>query len=182
MNFSRVKYHLICLKCQIYEIGWIFAKNMKKLSIFTNITHQVGVSILHQIFRKRTNRRSPKDGGKEAYEYHLKSYWDTPASGRNNMNTTKQAGIPHYICNWKKNNPPYISSPTLVMGYDTSCGTDNSQKLPYRDRSSSVGNKEIQDHNDDSLNANNAADEKGICEYKTHILWHAICKPWSRFY
>ena len=94
------------------------------------------------------------------------------------MKATERASVPHYFRDWSKHNQPYISSPTLLTGCNDACDMDNSNKIPYRERSFSVGNKEMECHDIDHISA---ADGKAESEYKTRVLWHAVLKQWSSF-
>ena len=124
------------------------------------------------IFRN-SKQRYPNETSNRAYGGDMKGYVDIPVGGRDTMKTTDKAGIPHYVHDWSKHKPPHISSPTLLMENNDGCNLDNIHKLPYRDRSFSVGNKEIECHNLDFASATYATDNKTDSEHKTHVLWHA---------
>ena len=85
------------------------------------------------------------------------------------MKFVERASIPHYVRDWSKHNPPYISPPTLLAGNSAASDFDNIKKPLSRDRSSSVGN------NRDPVSATCMKDENPKPEYKTHVLWHDIC-------
>ena len=124
------------------------------------------------IFRSH-KRQYPNESQHGVYEPHAKGYDGIPLNERD-MKPTQQPEIPHYVGTWNKYNAPYISSPTLLTGKNGTCDLDNIQKLPFRDRSLSVGSKEIQRHGPDAVSATDAGDRKTDCEYKPRISWHKI--------
>ena len=104
-------------------------------------------------------------------EPNIKGYGDFHVNETDNLKPTEQIGIPYYVCNWNKQNPPYISSPTLL----TAAGdVDKNQKLLFRNRSSSVGNEETSGHNPDPLSTTYSTDSKTGCDYETQVIWHNI--------
>ena len=107
-------------------------------------------------------------------EPHIEGYGDYQVSETGNLKSAGQIGIPHYVCNWNKHSPPYISSPTLLTGSSTAGDVAKSQRLLFRDRSSSVGNKETPCHDLDLLNTTYSTDRKTGCDYKTEVTWHNI--------
>ena len=141
---------------------------------FLNYPRQGILIYLHNdlIFRI-AKRRYPNKSSIPIKECGIKGYSDIPLGERDSTKAADQAGIPHYVHDWSKHNPPYISSPTLLTGYSDTCDIDKSHKQPYRDRSFSVGNREMECHDLDRIRA--AACKAGS-EYKTHVWWHAMWK------
>ena len=125
----------------------------------------------HFLFRRKTRRYS-NESGCDVYGRRVNGYDDIPTNDRDKLTVGDRVGIPHYVKNWNKHNPPYISSPTLLTGNATANEIDNGQRLPFRERSLSVGNKEIQCHDIDLISATSTAGEKIACDYKTHVVWH----------
>ena len=117
-------------------------------------------------------RRCPNENRSQTYEYRIKCYDDLPTNARGDLKAAENDTMPHYIQNWSKHNPPYISSPTLLTGLDDAYDLDKSQKLPIRDISLSVVNKETSCHDVDLAPIINAPDGKTDCGYKTNISWH----------
>ena len=141
------------------------------------------IQILHNIFSfRRTNRQYPSVNRDQAYKSHGKGCDETQFSERDSMKPTEQVVIPDYIRNWSKDNTPFISSPNLLTGYNGISDMDSSQRLPFRDRSLSAGNKNIQDQDIDPLSATYAVDKKKEYEYKTPILWHELLRTHSNVY
>ena len=130
----------------------------------------------HHIRSRSTNRQHLYKSGPGAYECRVKDYDGIPASDRDTKKAIDPARIPQYVPTWNKQNPPYISSPTLFTGDNTDCGFDICHELPYRDRSCSVGNKEMHCHSPDPVSASYAEDGKKDCEYKTRVVWYQLEK------
>ena len=155
------------------DFHWLFKwyHNQWSTTIFVN----------HHIRSRNTSRQHLCKGGPGAYECRVKDYDGIPVSERDTKKTIDPARIPQYVPIWNKHNRPYISSPTLLTGDNTDSGFDISNKLPYRDRSCSVGNKEMHCYNPDFVSAPCVEDDKKDCENKTHVVWHQIKKQWLRY-
>ena len=130
------------------------------------------------IFRRR-KLRYPTGAQCSVYEPRVKGYDGTLSDERDCMKSAEPTAIPHYLSNWNKHSTPYISSPTLLTGNNVVCESDSIGKLPYRDRSLSVGNNEFEHL--DPVSATYATDAKPDCEYKTRISWH-YTRPYKSIY
>ena len=135
-------------------------------------SREIPISTHCNLFCSRTNRRFPSDCRNRVYGPHTQDCDDSHVSERNSIKPSEKNVIPDYVHKWDKNNPPYISSPNLLVEYGSACNVDKSEELPFRDRSLSTGDKCTQGHDLHGRNATYAADNKHGCVYKTHVLWH----------
>ena len=133
---------------------------------------------------RSTNQQYSKGSQSRVNKSPVKSYDDFQDGERDNLKSANQVDIPHYVHNWSKHNPPYISSPTLVtgnlMGNNADCDWDTNKKPISRDRSLSVGNKEITCCDHDTSSATFVADGNTDNEYKTPAVWHKIWNNYTK--
>ena len=142
-------------------MSWTSVEKKIKIPKTTNIYGGTAIYLHHDLISRSTKQRCLNEGGNRTYEYRVK--------------TAQEDEIPQ-VPSWSKHKQPYISSPTLLTGNEPDCGLDNCQKLSYRDRSLSVGSKEMQCPDIDLVSAAYATNGNRGCEYQTHVLWHVIWK------
>ena len=117
------------------------------------------------IFRSR-NRRYDNENRRRVYEYHVRGCDDVRIGSSNNKKDKNPV-----VRTWSNRNRPYISSPILVTGHNSTCYVDNSQNISLRDLGIHTGYKETQIRDLNAASLTDEADGEALCEYKTQVLW-----------